>query len=80
MSEHHEPDDTWATRFLRKLATSVYGHRRFWLYPQILLFGLSVYYTITHLQFSTNRADLVGAEKRYHHNFQKFKEIGLEFE
>jgi hopanoid biosynthesis associated RND transporter like protein HpnN len=74
MTEHHEPDDTWAVRLLRKLAASVYAHRRLWLYPQILLFGLSVYYTITHLKFSTNRADLVGAEKRYHHNFQKFKE------
>jgi hopanoid biosynthesis associated RND transporter like protein HpnN len=74
MTEHHEPSDTWAVRLLRKLAASVYAHRRLWLYPQILLFGLSVYYTITHLKFSTNRADLVGAEQRYHHNFQKFKE------
>lgn len=74
MSEHHEPDNTWAVRLLRRLSASVYGHRRLWLYPQILLFGLSVYYTITNLQFSTNRNDLVGSDKRYHHNFIRFKE------
>src|SRR5215213_3890677 len=73
MSEHHEPANTWAVRLLRRLSASVYGHRRLWLYPQILLFGLSVYYTITKLQFSTNRNDLVGSDKRYHHNFIEFK-------
>src|ERR1044071_7188844 len=75
MSDHSEPnDDAWAVRLLRLLAASVYGHRRLWLYPQILLFGLAVYYTITNLHFSTNRNDLVGSDKRYHHNFIRFKE------
>src|ERR1044071_8951209 len=74
MSDQHEPKDTWAVRLLRILAASVYGHRRLWLYPQIILFGLAVYYTITNLEFSTNRNDLVGSEKRYHHNFMRFKE------
>ncbi|HUS36533.1 MAG TPA: MMPL family transporter [Verrucomicrobiae bacterium] len=69
-----EPDETWAIRLLRKLSASVYGHRRLWLYPQIVLFGLAVYYTITNLEFSTNRNDLVGSDKRYHHNFMRFKE------
>src|SRR5205085_10884851 len=73
-AESSEPHDTLAVRALRWLSASVHGHRRLWLYPQILLFGLSVYYTITNLQFSTNRNDLVGSDKQYHRNFLRFKE------
>jgi hopanoid biosynthesis associated RND transporter like protein HpnN len=69
-----EPKDTLPERVLRALAASVYAHRRLWLYPQVLLFGLCVYYTLTHLEFSTNRNDLVGSEKTYHHNFLRMKE------
>jgi uncharacterized protein len=68
-----QAENNWATRLLSRLSASVYGHRRLWLYPQIILFGLSVYYTITNLEFSTNRNDLVGSDKRYHHNFIEFK-------
>jgi uncharacterized protein len=68
-----QAENNWATRLLARLSASVYWHRRLWLYPQFILFGLSVYYTITNLQFSTNRNDLVGADKRYHHNFIEFK-------
>ena len=68
-----QAENNWATRLLSRLSASVYWHRRLWLYPQIILFGLSVYYTITNLQFSTSRNDLVGSDKRYHHNFIEFK-------
>jgi hopanoid biosynthesis associated RND transporter like protein HpnN len=68
-----EAPNTWATRLLTRLSASVYWHRRLWLYPQFILFGLAVYYTIDQLQFSTNRNDLVGSDKRYHHNFIEFK-------
>jgi hypothetical protein len=51
----------------------VYAHRRLWLLPQIALFGVCVYYTIMHLQFSTNRNDLVGSDKPYHKNFSNLK-------
>lgn len=66
--------DSFALRWLRALSASVYGHRRMWIYPQVLLFGLSIYYTVTNLQFSTNRNDLVGSDKKYHRNFLRFKE------
>lgn len=32
-----------------------------------------VFYTVEHLQFSTSRNDLVGADKKYHHNFLEFR-------
>jgi hopanoid biosynthesis associated RND transporter like protein HpnN len=69
----NEVKDTPVVRALRALSASVYRHRRLWLYPQIALFGVCVYYTIMHLQFSTNRNDLVGSEKEYHKHFLEFK-------
>ncbi len=66
--------DTLPTRALRRLAGAVYRNRGWFLFPQIILFGLAVFYTITNLQFSTNRNDLVGSEKKYHQNFLRFKE------
>jgi hopanoid biosynthesis associated RND transporter like protein HpnN len=68
-----EVKHTWAVRLLSALSASVYWHRRLWLYPQVLLFGLCVYYTCMNLQFSTNRNDLVGSDKPYHRNFLEFK-------
>jgi hopanoid biosynthesis associated RND transporter like protein HpnN len=62
-----------AVRLLRLLARSVYRYPRVFFLPQIVLLGLAVYYTITHLQFSTSRNDLVGSDKKYHQNYLKFK-------
>ena len=44
-----------------------------WIYPQLVLGGLAVFYTVQNLQFTTQRVDLVGADKEYHRNFLKFK-------
>jgi hopanoid biosynthesis associated RND transporter like protein HpnN len=69
-----EVENTWAVRALRRLAGAVYRNRGWFFFPQLLLFGLAVFYTITNLQFSTNRNDLVGSDKKYHQNFLRFKE------
>src|ERR1041385_7984244 len=69
----NEPKEKMAVRALRALSKSVYWHRRLWLYPQVLLFGLCVFYTCMNLQFSTNGNALVGSEKPYHKNFLEFK-------
>lgn len=69
-----ESKDTLPTRILRRLAGAVYRNRGWFLYPQIALFALSVYYTITHLEFQTNRSALVGSEKKYHQIYMRFKE------
>lgn len=74
-------EDTLVARGLGALARGIYGHRRWFLYPQILLFVLSVLYVVfgcpplglKPLQFDVNRDDLVGANKSYHQNYMRFK-------
>jgi hopanoid biosynthesis associated RND transporter like protein HpnN len=66
-------DDGLVARFLGALARAIIAHRAWFLYPQILLFGLSVLYTIKYLEFDTSRNNLVGANKKYHQNFLSFK-------
>jgi hopanoid biosynthesis associated RND transporter like protein HpnN len=65
--------ESWALRALRWLSGLVFRHPRWFFWPQIVLFVLSVAYTVTHLQFNTSRNDLVGKDKRYHQNFLRFK-------
>jgi hopanoid biosynthesis associated RND transporter like protein HpnN len=65
--------DSIAVRLLRLLARGVFRYPRLFFFPQIVLLGLAVYYTITHLQFSTSRNDLVGSDKKYHQNYLRFK-------
>lgn len=65
--------DSLAVRILRRLARAVCARPNWFLYPQILIFICGVTFTVKKLQFDTNRDDLVGADKKYHHNFLKFK-------
>lgn len=65
--------DSLTVRGLRQLSRLVCRHARWWIYPQLVLGGLAVWYTVQNLQFTTQRADLVGADKEYHRNFLKFK-------
>jgi hopanoid biosynthesis associated RND transporter like protein HpnN len=67
---------TLAERVLNWLADAIYRHPRLFLYPQLGLFGLCIWYTVfsaNHLQFDTSRDNLVGSDKKYHQNFLKFK-------
>src|SRR5438876_1595635 len=66
-------EDSMMARVLGWLAAGVIRHRKLFLYPQLLLFVLSVAYTVKYLQFDTSRDNLVGANKKYHQNFLKFK-------
>ncbi|MDX1951116.1 MAG: MMPL family transporter [Verrucomicrobiota bacterium] len=65
--------ESWPVRILKRLAFLIYHYPRLLFYPQVLLLVLSVYYTVAHLQFSADRNALVGADKKYHHNFLEFK-------
>ena len=67
------PTDSLAVRLLGRLAHAVYHHPNWFLYPQIFLFVGCVVYTALRLEFSTSRNDLVGANKKYHQNFLRFK-------
>ncbi|MBI5773311.1 MAG: MMPL family transporter [Verrucomicrobia bacterium] len=60
-------------RLLRGLAHAVIRHPRWFTHPQMILFVVCVFYTVDRLEFSTNRNDLVGSDKKYHHNFLEYK-------
>jgi len=60
-------------RLLQKLARWICQRPGWFIYPQILLVGLAVFYTVKNLGFSMDRNDLVGSEKRYHQIFLEYK-------
>lgn len=62
------------TRMLTALAKAVFRYRNGFVYPQILLFGVCVFYTVSELGFNTSRNDLVGDEKKYHKIYLEFLE------
>ena len=62
------------TKLLRRLAHAVYYWRLWFVYPQIVLFGICVWYTAAHLEFDMSRSNLVGSGKRYHQLYMQFKE------
>lgn len=66
-------EDTLVARGLAWLARAVFRHRRWFLYPQLVLFVVCVVYTVKNLQFDVRRDNLVGANKKYHQNFMRFK-------
>jgi uncharacterized protein len=65
--------DSFAGRLLTRLARAVYSHRWLFSYPQIALLALSIVYTVRHLQFDSSRNSLVGADKKYHQNYLRYK-------
>lgn len=68
-----EPFKSIPARCLLRLAQAIYGHRRWFFYPQIVLFAGSVFYTVRHLEFWTDRSALLGADKQYHRDYQEFR-------
>ncbi len=65
--------DSIVVRFLKRLARAVYYWRLWFVYPQIVLFGVCVWYTFAHLEFDMSRDNLVGSDKKYHQIYLKFK-------
>src|ERR1051325_7317623 len=65
--------DTPLARILVRLTNAVLRYRWLFVYPQVVLAALCVLYTVRYLQFDISRDNLVGSDKPYHHNFQKFK-------
>jgi len=65
--------ETIPARFLQKLARWICQRPGWFIYPQILLFGLAVFYTVKNLGFSMDRNDLVGSDKQYHRIFLEYK-------
>ena len=65
--------DTFFARVLGRLADAVLRYPKHFIYPQILLVGVCVFYTVRCLEFDTNRNNLVGSDKKYHQNYLQFK-------
>ncbi len=67
-------EDTLPSRMLAWLAALVIRRARLLMLLHALAFIGAVFYTINYLEFSTSRNDLVGANKKYHQNFLRFRE------
>ena len=65
--------ENFSARLLGKLAWAVIHRRQWFIWPQIILCGLSILYTVKFLEFQSSRNDLVGSGKKYHQNFLAFK-------
>ncbi|HEX4120695.1 MAG TPA: MMPL family transporter [Verrucomicrobiae bacterium] len=65
--------DTLFARALRALARTVCQHPKWFVAPQVLLFGVCVFYTVFRLQFDMSRDNLVGADKKYHQVFMRYQ-------
>ena len=65
-------DDTVLARALAWTASFVFRHRRLVIYSQVVLFGLSVWFTLKYLNFDTNRDNLVGQNEKYQHAFLQY--------
>jgi hopanoid biosynthesis associated RND transporter like protein HpnN len=70
--------DSLMARVLGRLAALACHHPRWLVIPQLVLFVVCVAYALPKpygwLEFDTNRDDLVGANKKYQHNFLQFKQ------
>lgn len=70
---HRLNDTNTVARILTLIARAVLRHRRWFFWSQVLLFLACVAYTIGFLEFSTERDNLVGPNKKYHQNFLRLK-------
>jgi hopanoid biosynthesis associated RND transporter like protein HpnN len=66
-------ENSLIARILARLAAAVIRYRPLFIYPQFALFGLCIIYTWFNLKLDFSRDNLVGANKKYHQTFQKFK-------
>ena len=65
--------DSILARLLNKLATTIFRHPRWFVYPQAVLFVVCVLYTVGFLKADMNQGDLVGPNQRYHENYVRLK-------
>jgi len=70
----HPPQVPLVERWLGLLARAVMRHPRWFVYPQLILFVLCVAGTVAFLEFDTDRDNLVGANKKYHQIYLRFKQ------
>jgi len=66
-------ENSLMAQMLGALAAAVIRYRPLFLYPQLVLFVLCIIYSWFNLKLDFSRDNLVGANKKYHQNFRKFK-------
>lgn len=66
-------DDTLLARALAWTANLVFRRRRLVIYSQLVLFGLSIWFTFNYLTFDANRDNLVGQNEKYQHAYLVYK-------
>ena len=67
------PREHLFVRALRLLADAVFKHPGWFLWPQLLLAAICVWYTVVKLEFDMDRNNLVGSEQTYNRNFLALK-------
>ena len=70
----NELERTLSGRLLGRLADAIIRYPRWFFWPQVALFLACVVYTKMCLGFDSERSSLVGAERRYHKNYQEFRQ------
>jgi len=65
--------DSLLARLLARLATAVCRYPRWFVYPQLALFLVSVVYTVGFLQADMNRDNLVGPNQKNHQNYLRLQ-------
>jgi predicted RND superfamily exporter protein len=66
--------DTFFARLLRVAARVVCQHPKWFVLPQVVLFAVCAVYTAFFLKFDMSQDNLVGADKKYHQVFMKFRQ------
>src|SRR5580765_3221123 len=66
-------NESIAGRLLHSLAEAVFYHPRWFCCIQLLLVLVSLGYTVTTLQFSTDKHDLISTQESYWRQFLEFK-------
>ena len=56
--------DSFLARVLGRLTAAIIRRPRWFFWPQVVLFFLSIAVTVKYLQFDTNRDNLVGGNQR----------------
>ena len=65
--------DGFLGRLLARLAAAIIRYPRWFFWPQVVLFFAAIAITVAYLEFDTDRNNLVGGNKRYHHNYLEFQ-------
>jgi hopanoid biosynthesis associated RND transporter like protein HpnN len=61
--------DSLPARLLARLATAIFRHPRWFIYPQAVLFLVCILYTVGYLKTDMNRDNLVGTNQKHHQDF-----------